>query len=147
MDKQLLEKLGINPDQVQSNGKELPPHYIQMITEAEAHCFDVLCGDFNGEECHWKIPYKVVEQVFKEYTFTGTYQSVRWQLGRCSYKHKTINLNFGNSSMDKDQTWRTLLHEIVHAVLYVQYGCRQNHNFRFKFYLHLLTPLSRDKQV
>ena len=55
IDPKLLQSLGIDISQVESNGKDLPDYFCGMIARAKKHCYKTLCADSNGKECHWKI--------------------------------------------------------------------------------------------
>jgi|TARA_R110002051_G_scaffold88750_2_gene156461 hypothetical protein len=144
MNTELLKQLGIDPTQVEIKEKsrdDFPDYWDRVIDNAQSHIYKTFCGDFNMEECHWKIPYEVVESVFKEYEIEASWRTVNRQLGNCNYSRKLIRMNFGHPSMNKDQARKTLLHEYVHAITYKHFSRNQKHNFNFKFYLNLLVPL------
>ena len=147
IDPKLLQSLGIDISQVESNGKDLPDYFYPMIDRAKKHCYKTLCGDFNGEECHWKIESRHLDKIFNRWIITGSWRSVVSRLGTCHYTKKRININFGHRQMNKSQCWKTLLHELTHAITYLHFGRCQGHGFKFKFYLHLLLPIEQDKQI
>ena len=144
MNSALLEQLGIDPSQVQIKEKskdDFPDYWDTLCVQSRNHILKTFCGDFNGEESHWKIPHKTIEQVFTDYTIEASWRNVHRQLGNCNYTRQLIRMNFGHPQMNKDQARKTLLHEYVHAITYKHFGRNQKHNFNFKFYLNLLVPL------
>tara|TARA_Y100000034_G_C6721539_1_gene319245 strand:+ start:46 stop:498 length:453 start_codon:yes stop_codon:yes gene_type:complete len=144
MNTELLKQLGIDPSQIEVKEKskeDFPGYWDELVDDAQSHIYKTFCGDFNMEECHWKIPYEVVESVFRDYEIEASWRTVNRQLGNCNYSRRLIRMNFGHPKMNTDQARKTLLHEYVHAITYKHFGRNQKHNFNFKFYLNLLVPL------
>jgi hypothetical protein len=142
-DKKLLLRLGINPSQIDTDekscGKPMPEFWHDEIDRARKHILAILPLDISG----WAIPIEILEKVIDEYTIVGSWRKTRRQLGNCNYTKKIIRVNLGYMD-SKDlkyfhsRMYNTLLHEYVHAILYLHYGISQNHNENFKFYLRLL---------
>jgi|TARA_R110002051_G_scaffold19567_2_gene54385 hypothetical protein len=147
LEKKLYLRLGINPSQIDTDerscGKPMPDFWHDEIDRARKHILSVLPLDIS----HWTIPIEILEKIIDEYTIVGSWRKTRRQLGNCNYTKKIIRVNLGYMYSQKGETpqsrmYNTLLHEYVHAILYLHYGRSQNHNENFKFYLRLLNGKS-----
>tara|TARA_R110000824_G_scaffold10990_1_gene47938 strand:+ start:199 stop:684 length:486 start_codon:yes stop_codon:yes gene_type:complete len=144
----LLKKMGINPDNFdnvkrtnvkRTQTQPMPDWWQYEIDRARKHILSVLSSEISN----WSIPKHTIETVIDDYDIVGSWRKTRTQLGNCNYTKKSIRINLGYKySIDGEtpqaRMYNTLLHEYVHAILYLHYGRSQNHNENFKFYLRLL---------
>ncbi len=143
IDEKLLLRLGIKASQIdtgeKSCGKPMPEFWHDEIDKARKHILSVLPLDISN----WAIPIETIEKIIDEYKIVGSWRKTRRQLGNCNYTKKIIRINLGYmysrfQETSKTRMYNTLLHEYVHAILFLHYGRSQNHNNNFKFYLRLL---------
>jgi len=132
----LMRTLGISPDQIDMySGKRPPPDYLEeVIKKAQTTINNKLISTE-----HWAIDDNILEEVFNDYQIVVTWRKTTRKRGHCCYDDQIIQLNFGHYSMNREQSYKTLLHEYVHAITFKAFSY-SGHGEIFKFYLHLLTP-------
>lgn len=136
----LMRTLGISPDQIDIySGKRPPPDYLdEVIKKAQ----NTINNKLISTE-HWAINRETLEEIFNDYQIVGTWRKTNYKRGHCCYDDNIIQINFGHYSINREQCYKTLLHEYVHAIIYSCFNY-SGHGEIFQFYLHLLTPTIKE---
>jgi len=136
----LMQTLGISPDQIDMySGKRPPPDYLdEVIKKAQNTIYNKL----NSTE-HWSIDSGELTNIFNDYQIVGTWRKTYRKRGHCCYDDHIIQVNFGHFDMNREQCYKTILHEYVHAITHRCFNY-SGHGEIFKFYLHLLTPTIKE---
>lgn len=156
MDKQdqvklMASYLGIADDQIIESGNNSFPDYFDGVkVQAQDDVRNMLSGEimsvYDADKTYWTIAGDILELIFKTYKITSSHRIVKRRLGTCDYRNKVIRMNFGHELMNKDQCYKTLVHEYIHAIVYTVFG-EHGHGDLFKFYLSLIYRRRKQRSV